>query len=94
MNKNVEHFYDKVMDYEGKKLAVHKDDAGKVTALNPTCTHAGCTVQFNAAEQSWDCPCHGGRFDVSRKALTGPPTIDLETVFRKDNFHEVDVIKS
>ncbi|MFA4867937.1 MAG: FAD-dependent oxidoreductase [Pedobacter sp.] len=70
----------KLVDFEGKKLAIYKDDAGKVTALNPTCTHAGCTVQFNAAEQSWDCPCHGGRFDVSGKVLTGPPTIDLETV--------------
>ncbi|WP_316812327.1 FAD-dependent oxidoreductase [Pedobacter heparinus] len=70
----------KLVNFEGKKLAIYKDDTGKVTALNPTCTHAGCTVQFNAAEQSWDCPCHGGRFDVSGKVLTGPPTIDLETV--------------
>lgn len=70
----------KLVDFEGKKLAIYKNDSGKVTALNPTCTHAGCTVQFNAAERSWDCPCHGGRFDVSGKVLTGPPTIDLETV--------------
>jgi nitrite reductase/ring-hydroxylating ferredoxin subunit len=70
----------KLVDFEGKKLAIYRDDAGKVTALNPTCTHAACTVQFNAAEQSWDCPCHGGRFDISGKVLTGPPTIDLETV--------------
>ena len=70
----------KLVDFEGKKLAIYKDDAGKVTALNPTCTHAGCTVQFNPAEQSWDCPCHGGRFGVTGKVLTGPPTMDLETV--------------
>lgn len=70
----------RLVDFEGKKLAIYKDESGKVTALNPTCTHAGCTVQFNAAEQSWDCPCHGGRFDVSGKVLTGPPTIDLKTV--------------
>lgn len=70
----------KLVDFEGKKLAIYKDDQGKVTALNPTCTHAGCTVQFNAAERSWDCPCHGGRFDISGKVITGPPTIDLETV--------------
>ncbi|WP_084498300.1 FAD-dependent oxidoreductase [Pedobacter sp. V48] len=70
----------KLVDFEGKKLAIYKDDAGKVTALNPICTHAGCIVQFNAAEQSWDCPCHGGRFDVSGKVLTGPATIDLEMV--------------
>ncbi|WP_449437083.1 FAD-dependent oxidoreductase [Pedobacter steynii] len=70
----------KLVDFEGKKLAIFKDDTGKVTALNPVCTHAGCTVQFNTAEQSWDCPCHGGRFDVSGSVLTGPPTRDLETV--------------
>lgn len=70
----------KLVDFEGKKLAIYKDDTGKVIGLNPTCTHAGCTVQFNAAEQSWDCPCHGGRFDVSGKVLTGPPTRDLEAL--------------
>lgn len=70
----------KLVKFQGKKLAIHKDQAGKVTALNPTCTHAGCTVQFNAAEQSWDCPCHGGRFDVSGNVLTGPPTTDLERI--------------
>ena len=70
----------KLVDFEGKKLAIYKDDTGKVTGLNPTCTHAGCTVQFNAAEQSWDCPCHGGRFDVSGKVLTGPPSRDLEAL--------------
>lgn len=70
----------KLVKFQGKKLAVYKDEAGKVTALNPNCTHAGCTVQFNAVERSWDCPCHGGRFDVSGKVLTGPPTTDLEKI--------------
>uniref|UniRef100_UPI0033404CA6 FAD-dependent oxidoreductase n=1 Tax=Parapedobacter lycopersici TaxID=1864939 RepID=UPI0033404CA6 len=53
----------KVVEFKGEKLAVYKDQQGGVTALNPVCTHAGCIVNFNAAEQSWDCPCHGGRFD-------------------------------
>lgn len=70
----------KLVKFEGKQLAIYKDDAGKVTALNPTCTHAGCIVQFNHAEQSWDCPCHGGRFDTSGKVLNGPPTQDLKKV--------------
>lgn len=70
----------KLVKYQGKQLAVYKDDSGKVTALNPTCTHAGCTVLFNPLEKSWDCPCHGGRFDVSGKVLNGPPTKDLEAV--------------
>lgn len=70
----------KLVKYQGKQLAVYKDKLGKITALNPTCTHAGCTVQFNPSENSWDCPCHGGRFDISGRVLTGPPTEDLEVV--------------
>lgn len=68
----------KLVKFEDKQLAIYKDLSGKITALNPTCTHMGCTVQFNSAEQSWDCPCHGGRFDISGKVLNGPPTQDLE----------------
>lgn len=69
-----------IIKYEGEKLAVYKDADGKVTALNPTCTHAGCIVCFNKVEKSWDCPCHGGRFDVNGKVLTGPPRKDLQKV--------------
>lgn len=68
----------KVVEFQGKKLAIYKDDQGKVRALSPVCTHAGCIVNFNAAEQSWDCPCHGGRFDISGKVISGPPQKDLE----------------
>ena len=70
----------RIAEFDGKKLALYKDVNGKVTALNPICSHAGCTVKFNAAEKSWDCPCHGGRFDVSGKVVCGPPRTDLETV--------------
>ena len=70
----------KVVDFQSCKLAIYKDDAGQVTALNPICKHAGCYVAFNAAEKSWDCPCHGGRYDCSGRLLNGPPTENLETV--------------
>ncbi|RYY52481.1 MAG: FAD-dependent oxidoreductase [Chitinophagaceae bacterium] len=70
----------RIAEFDGKKLALYKDVNGKVTALNPICPHAGCTVKFNAAEKSWDCPCHGGRFDVSGKVVCGPPRTDLEKV--------------
>ncbi len=66
--------------FDGEQVAIYKDDSGAITALRPVCTHAGCIVHFNDAEQSWDCPCHGGRFDVTGKVLTGPPTQDLESV--------------
>lgn len=68
----------KVVDFKGEKLAVYKDGQGKITALSPVCTHAGCIVNFNAAERSWDCPCHGGRFDTSGKVIAGPPQKALE----------------
>lgn len=67
-----------LVDYKGKRIAIYKDKTGKVHALNPTCTHAGCIVNWNQSEKSWDCPCHGGRFDVNGKVITGPPTKDLQ----------------
>ncbi|WP_374948263.1 FAD-dependent oxidoreductase [Mucilaginibacter sp.] len=69
-----------IVKYDGEQLAVYKDAEGKVTALNPVCTHAKCIVCFNPSEKSWDCPCHGGRFDTDGKVITGPPRSDLQKV--------------
>lgn len=69
-----------IVDYQNQKLAVYKDDEGGVHALSPVCTHAGCIVNFNHAEKSWDCPCHGGRFDINGSVMTGPPRMDLKKV--------------
>jgi glycine/D-amino acid oxidase-like deaminating enzyme/nitrite reductase/ring-hydroxylating ferredoxin subunit len=69
-----------VVKYQDEKLAIYKDISGKVTALSPVCTHAGCMVNFNQTEQSWDCPCHGGRYDCYGKVITGPPTKDLAQI--------------
>ena len=49
-------------------------DAGAVHAVSPVCTHLGCIVRFNVAERSWDCPCHGSRYDVDGAVLQGPAT--------------------
>ncbi len=70
----------KIAEFKGEKLAIYKDLQGKVTALSPVCPHAGCIVNFNMAEQSWDCPCHGGRFDISGKVICGPPREDLTRI--------------
>lgn len=69
-----------VVKYEDKKLAVYKDVEGKIHALDPVCTHAGCIVKWNGTEKSWDCPCHGGRFDIDGKVLTGPPRKALQQI--------------
>lgn len=59
-------------DWEGKKVALYKDDAGKVFAVDPVCPHAKCIVGWNSAEKSWDCPCHGARYTPQGEMITGP----------------------
>ncbi len=59
-------------NYEGKKIALYKDEKGKLHALDPVCPHAGCIVAWNSAEKTWDCPCHGGRYAIDGSLLTGP----------------------
>ena len=62
----------KIVKYDGKNLAVYKESSGRMHILKSTCPHAGCEVHWNNAEISWDCPCHGSRFNVNGKMLTGP----------------------
>jgi Rieske Fe-S protein len=70
----------KLVKYEGQNLAVYKDETGKLYALNPVCTHAKCVVDWNSAEKSWDCPCHGARYDLDGNVITGPARKGLEKV--------------
>jgi Rieske Fe-S protein len=65
---------------EGESVALCKDELGAIHAVNPACTHIKCSVEWNAAEKSWDCPCHGSRFDADGIMLTGPAGKDLATV--------------
>ena len=74
----------KVVKYEDHKLAIYKDETGKVHAVNPVCPHAKCIVEWNSAEKSWDCPCHGSRFSADGVMLTGPASHDLEEIKVKD----------
>jgi Rieske Fe-S protein len=68
----------RVIKDNGERLAVYRDHDGKVHALSSVCTHQGCQVAFNAVERSWDCPCHGSRFDIDGRVLDGPATRPLE----------------
>ncbi len=78
--KRIEPGTGKLIKVEGKKIAAYRDEKGVMHALNPTCTHMGCIVNWNQEELSWDCPCHGARFDIDGKVLTGPATIDLSQI--------------
>lgn len=55
-----------------KQCGVYRDADGALHGVSLRCTHLGCLVRFNAAETSWDCPCHGSRFDVDGEVLEGP----------------------
>ncbi|MBN1240153.1 MAG: FAD-dependent oxidoreductase [Gammaproteobacteria bacterium] len=57
---------------KGKPAAAYRDEGGVLHALDARCTHMGCHVHWNAAERSWDCPCHGSRFDTDGSILHGP----------------------
>jgi glycine/D-amino acid oxidase-like deaminating enzyme/nitrite reductase/ring-hydroxylating ferredoxin subunit len=61
-----------------KKLAVYKDETGGVHALSATCPHLGCVVHWNDVEKSWDCPCHGSRFDSRGRVVNGPSPVNLK----------------
>ncbi|HEX8291258.1 MAG TPA: FAD-dependent oxidoreductase [Pyrinomonadaceae bacterium] len=67
-----------VVEWRGERVAVYKDDRGAVSACSAACTHMGCVVHWNSAERSWDCPCHGSRFNYDGKVIQGPANEDLE----------------
>jgi glycine/D-amino acid oxidase-like deaminating enzyme/nitrite reductase/ring-hydroxylating ferredoxin subunit len=60
------------------KIAAYRDVHGKLIERSAICTHLGCVVQWNAGEKTWDCPCHGSRFDPEGKVLNGPAITDLK----------------
>jgi glycine/D-amino acid oxidase-like deaminating enzyme/nitrite reductase/ring-hydroxylating ferredoxin subunit len=73
------------IDVDGETVAVYVDDDGRPHAVGADCTHMGCRLSFNGAERTWDCPCHGSRFDPDGRVIQGPANEDLE---KKDIFEE------
>jgi glycine/D-amino acid oxidase-like deaminating enzyme/nitrite reductase/ring-hydroxylating ferredoxin subunit len=67
----------RIVSHDGKRLAVYRDQDGGLHAVSAICTHQGCQVAFNPRERSWDCPCHGSRFDLEGRVLDGPATKPL-----------------
>lgn len=61
-----------------RMIAAYKDAVGNVECMSATCTHLACVVGWNDVEKSWDCPCHGSRFDRHGKVIEGPAMKDLK----------------
>lgn len=64
--------------YEGKKVGVYKNQEGKIYAVSTKCPHLGCELKWNADDLSWDCPCHGSRFNYKGEFLESPTIKDLK----------------
>lgn len=67
----------KIVEEKGEKLAVYRNEDGKVEVVSAVCTHMKCIVSFNKLEKTWDCPCHGSRFNTCGVVLEGPAIADL-----------------
>lgn len=66
-----------VIARNGKKIAAYRDDAGVLHERSAICRHLGCIVSWNGAEKSWDCPCHGSRYDAYGRVFQGPANSGL-----------------
>ena len=66
-----------IIEINGKKVGIYKDKNGKIFAVKPICTHLGCLLSWNDIDKTWDCPCHGSRFNFDSKNLYDPAFKDL-----------------
>lgn len=69
----------KIVKIDREKCAISRDENNKLHIVSAVCTHMKCIVDWNTAEKTWDCPCHGSRFTQDGRVLEGPATINLET---------------
>lgn len=66
-----------------EKFSAYKDEEGNIYRLQAVCNHRGCTLTWNTAEKTWDCPCHGSRYDHKGQVVHGPALLDLKNYSEK-----------
>ena len=66
-------------EINNEKIGIYKNNDGKIFAVKPICTHLGCLLSWNDVDKTWDCPCHGSRFNYEGKNIYDPAFKDLET---------------
>ena len=67
-----------IVEIDGDNVGIYKDKNGKIHAVKPVCTHLGCLLSWNNIDKTWDCPCHGSRFDYMGRNLYEPAIKDLD----------------
>jgi glycine/D-amino acid oxidase-like deaminating enzyme/nitrite reductase/ring-hydroxylating ferredoxin subunit len=73
----------KVIKLGGKKVAAYRDENNRLSVCSAVCTHLKCIVDWNTAEKTWDCPCHGSRFHPTGEVISGPAEEPLEKITLK-----------
>jgi len=66
----------------GKKAGVYRDESGALHPVDIRCPHLGCQLEWDPDEKTWDCPCHGSRFDCLGRLISGPAQTDLDSSLR------------
>lgn len=69
-----------IVELGGKKVAAYRDEQGELTLLSPKCKHLGCTVGWNHRAKTWDCPCHGSRYENNGAVKNGPTRHPLDPI--------------
>ena len=69
-----------IVELNGKKVAACKNEQQQVTTLSPICTHLGCVVGWNSSDKTWDCPCHGSRYNADGTVKRGPAKKSLKKI--------------
>lgn len=72
-----------IIEINGDNIGVYKDAKGKVYAVKPNCSHLGCLLSWNNLDKTWDCPCHGSRFDYMGRNIYEPAIKNLEKIVYK-----------
>ena len=67
----------RVVEHDGRKIGAYRDENGALHTISLTCPHLGCLLRWNPDDLSWDCPCHGSRFDFDGNLLDGPAQDNL-----------------
>ena len=68
----------KIVEINGQKIGIYKDNEGEIYKINPICKHLGCELSWNNLDKTWDCPCHGSRYDYKGNLIYGPSVKKLD----------------
>ena len=78
--KDVDPGEGKIVNDNGTKVGIYKDELGKEYKIIPKCMHLGCELSWNSLDKTWDCPCHGSRYTYEGKLIYGPSKKDLKRI--------------